>query len=386
YADVREYALVCNQLDAKVSVIDIRRGRVIRTLDLTDLGLDPQAAPHDVESEPDGSAWYVALINENSVVKFSTDLDAIGQGSPALLDQTPGPANAFTKPGMLTLGMEGTATEGLLFAGRSFSDMTGSDSFAIIERATMEYEEEGVVPYTRPHAIAQVGDFVLSASLSENTVASIDIVDSTAPTPTLADVLTLGSGPDEFVMFDVRPDGQEAVLTSAQSGEVFLLDVSDPTNLGIDAIVPVGAGPWHPTYSPDSGTLYVPNRDANSISVIDVATQTVETITDPALAQPHGSAITADGRFLVVSSRNTMGGYTPEFPFPKSTSAAPETDAEGRVMASSTDLCGVSAAEAARSSVAGSPGTVVIVDTQTNAVVHVIEIGRFASGVEVVNR
>ncbi|MEM6783212.1 MAG: beta-propeller fold lactonase family protein [Bacteroidota bacterium] len=345
YAGATEFALVCNQLDAKVSVIDIREGRVIRTLDFTDLGLPATIKPHDIVAEPDGSAWYVALIDANSVLKFSTDLNALGAGLEGFIAQTTAGVGAFTTPGMLALD-----PGGMLYAGRSFADQSGSQSIAMIDRATMSLEEIAV-PFTRPHALEQVGDYVLSSSLSENVVVSIDVSDPLLPE--VVDQISLGGGMKSLVMFDVSPDGQQAALTAQLSQEVYLLDLSDPTNLRITGIVAVGEQPWHPTYSPDGATLYIPNRLSNSVSVMDVATQTVTaTITDAALSQPHGSAITADGRFLVVSSRNTMGGYTPEFPYAGSQE---------------------------------NPGTVVVIDTRTNAVVHVIEIGAFASGVEVVN-
>ncbi|MEM8601711.1 MAG: beta-propeller fold lactonase family protein [Bacteroidota bacterium] len=345
YEGATEFALVCNQLDGRVSVIDIRAGRVIRTLDFTDLGLSATIKPHDIVAEPDGSAWYVALIDANSVLKFSTDLNDLGNGVDAFIAQTTPGVGAFTTPGMLALD-----PDGMLYAGRSFADQSGSQSIAMIDRATMSLDEIAV-PYTRPHAIEQVGDYVLSSSLSENVVVSIDVSDPLQAE--VVDQISLGGGMKSLVMFDVSPDGQQAVLTSQLSQEIFLLDISDPTDLGLDGIIGVGEQPWHPTYSPDGTTLYVPNRLSNSVSVIDVATQAITaTITHPALSQPHGSAITADGRFLVVSSRNTMGGYTPAFPYAGSQA---------------------------------NPGTVVVIDTQTDTVVHVIEIGAFASGVEVVN-
>ena len=61
---------VCNQNDATVSVIDMATNRVIRTVDLKQLGFSANARPHHVAVEPDGSFWYVTLIGDNRVVQM----------------------------------------------------------------------------------------------------------------------------------------------------------------------------------------------------------------------------------------------------------------------------------------------------------------------------
>src|SRR5690606_32812336 len=61
---------VCNQDDATVSLIDTRTNEVVHTVDLKQHGFGPNAKPHHVAVEPDGSYWYVSMIGENRVAKF----------------------------------------------------------------------------------------------------------------------------------------------------------------------------------------------------------------------------------------------------------------------------------------------------------------------------
>ena len=65
--------------------------------------------------------------------------------------------------------------------------------------------------------------------------------------------------------------------------------------------------------------------------------------------EPHGSAVTADGRYLFVSNRNEKGAYTPR--------RAVENNAE--------------------------VGTVVKIDTSTFEVVQIIEVGAYPAGISI---
>jgi len=89
----------------------------------------------------------------------------------------------------------------------------------------------------------------------------------------------------------------------------------------------------------------VPLKGADAVSVIDVeAREEVHRITGTGLSQPHGSALSPDGRFLFVTNNNQNGAYTPTGDDPKS-------------------------------------GTVVIIDTDTREIVNVIETGQNPTGI-----
>ena len=344
YAGVGDGRLyVSNQAAGQVVVIDVENLVVARTVSFEAYGGPMETNPHDTAVEPDGSAWYVSLINANRVLKYDAATnDLVAE---AVLDPT-------FKPGMLALD----AQTDRIFAGRSFSDLSGGRSIYSIERAGM-MPTEFAIPYTRPHPIAVTndGETLLSGSLADNVIASYDI---TGDEPELADQITVGGPQKSFVHYAVSPDGGVAAITSQLSQELYFVDISDPENLSILGIAEVGEQPWHPTYSPDGSRVYVPNRLSNNVSVVDASDPAnptvIQTIESEAFAMPHGSAITDDGRLLFVSSRNQSfedGSfrYTPRYPLGDNEAV----------------------------------GNVAVIDTQTFTVIKVLETEEFASGMSI---
>ena len=67
----------------------------------------------------------------------------------------------------------------------------------------------------------------------------------------------------------------------------------------------VNAQPWHPIYSNDGKFVYFGNKEANTISAINMETQTIQSIiTDQKLAQPHGTVLSSNGKYLFVTNSN----------------------------------------------------------------------------------
>lgn len=332
---------VCNQMAGQVSVIDIEHLVVARTVSFAAYGMPMATNPHDVDVEPDGSAWYVTLINANRVLKYDAATNEVVAESQL--------EDSF-KPGMLALDLAGDR----LYSGRSFSDASGIQTIIAIDRDDMSWESV-LVPYAQPHPIAVTNDggYILSGSLAQSEAASLN-----AQTLDVVGELFVDQTPTALVHYAVSPDGNVAVLTGQNSGKLYFLDISDPENLSVLGEVQIGDQPWHPTYSPDGSRVYVPNRLSNTVSVLDAsdpASPTVlATIEDERLAMPHGSGITDDGRYLFVSSRNQAFGdgsvrYTPRYPFGDNAMV----------------------------------GNVAVIDTQTNEVIKVLEVEEFASGVAV---
>jgi YVTN family beta-propeller protein len=118
--------------------------------------------------------------------------------------------------------------------------------------------------------------------------------------------------------------------------------------------VPVERQPFDPVYTPDGRWIYLGNKAANTVTVIDaVEHDVVAVIRGDGLAQPHGIAVSPDGRRVYVSNNNL--------------SPAPGA-AAGHEM------------HAAPGAPAG-PGTIVVIDTATRQIVEVIEVGHNASGI-----
>jgi YVTN family beta-propeller protein len=313
---------VCNQDGASIAVIDVSTLEVVKTIRLEELGFSANAKPHHVAVEPDGSAWYVTLIGENVILKFNRANEIIGRAT-------------FETPGLLAL----SPSDGKLYVGRSMTAVNPPHRVGVIDRATMGLEEIDVV-FPRPHMldIRPTGDFIYSASLAQNQIASVEAATEEVGLITL-------EGPSHALAHSaLSPDGQTLVVTPHMP-HLMVFDLSQPAKPRMVASVDVGDMPWHPVYSRDGRTVYVPNQGSNNLSVVDMASRTVsKTIEHAAFAEPYGSALSRDGRYVFVSNSNTRGAWT-----------APSGATERA-------------------------GNVVVIDTRTNEVTKVIPVGKGPTG------
>lgn len=317
------YAYVTNQGEATVSVIDMNSHEVVAVVDLKTLGFSANAKPHHVEVEPDGSHWYVSLIGENTVVKFDRANRIVGR------------TTGFEVPGILALH----PTLDLLYVARSMSAVNPPKSIGMIRRADMRMLREVDVFFPRPHALAAGRDSVaFVASLAVNQLASVDFAAEAAEITELP-----GTEQHTLIEFAVSPDDRWLVGTAEMSGQLFVYDVSDPLAPRLAAQIPVGVHPWHPAFSPDGATLWVPNKMSDNVSVVDARNwQVVGTIEHEAFAQPHGATVSPDGRWVFISNNNLHGDHM-----------------EGHAV---------------------DPGSVVVIDAQTRTVAKVIPVGLNPTG------
>jgi len=284
----REAVWVTEQGAASVLSVDARSLEVIRRIDLRSLGFSADARPHDVAVEPDGSHIYVSLIGENRVVKLTPEGELVASAE-------------FEAPGLLALDKAG----GMLYVGRSMAAVNPPTRIGAIERADMSIEEIDVF-FPRPHALAfdaRTGT-AYSSSMGENRIAAVR--DETA------DFIDLAGGTHSVVQIAISPTERLLVATGHLSGDVLFFRLDDPMRPTPAGTIHVGGEPWHPAFSPDGRTLWVPSRRDGVVRAIDVGTQTVVAeVRDPALALPHGAAVSADGRRVFVSANNTDGTWTP---------------------------------------------------------------------------
>lgn len=363
YANARVLLYVCNQLAGRVSIVDAERGRIIRNVYFEDLGEPADARPHHVVVEPDGSAWYVALISGSdggSVLKLSSDLTVDpGTSGYLLASETPtGSEPTFQKPGMLALD----ATRQRLFAGRSFSADASSSGLGRFDTGVLSFDLVPT-PDVHPHALglSRDGAYVFTAALtSEGGSTAAYVLD--AASGDLVDQ-ELVPGALAFVHYAVSPDGETVVLTSQTGAALYVFDFDTASgDLSLRGSVPTGDQPWHPVFSPDGSTVYVPNRLSNTITAVDPDDLRVMRSyggNDLPFSQPHGTALTGDGATLFVSSRNFQMGapdaatWTPPIRFLAADGTPEPIDLYGNVVA---------------------------MDTETDAALAVIPTGRWASG------
>ncbi len=322
-----ERVYVANQASASVSVIDAAAGEVIHTVDLTEYGFDANSRPHHTAVDPDGGHWYVSLIGGGQVLQFDAAQN--------LMARAP-----FETPGLLAVD----PSSNLLYVGRSMMAVDPPRRLGVIDRVDMSVDEVDVF-FPRPHALAvdAGGNRIFAASLVENRIA---VMDGESGDMELVDV----DGPvHTFVQFALSPDRRRLVATAQLTGKLLVFDATGPS-LQLIAQTDVGSQPWHPVFSPDGTRVYFGAKDDDAVVVVETeAWRVLERIRAPGIVEPHGSAVTADGRYLFVSNRNQKGAYTP------------------------------------RGAAAGSAevGTVVKIDTRTHEVVRTIEVGAYPAGIAI---
>lgn len=105
----------------------------------------------------------------------------------------------------------------------------------------------------------------------------------------------------------LSPDGTVFYVADMVSGGVWVLDGE---NLSILGFLPTGGGAHGLYVSRDSTSLYVSNRAAGSVSVIDLPTRAVRTTWQlPNRASPDMGGVSADGTTLWLSGRTSNEIY-----------------------------------------------------------------------------
>ncbi|MGH7561549.1 MAG: YncE family protein, partial [Gemmatimonadales bacterium] len=261
---------------------------VISTVDLRRFGFGDNAKPHHTQVEADGSSWYVTLIGAGKVLKLDRDNRLVDSAS-------------MEVPGLMALH----PSRDLLVVGRSMSAVNPPSRLVVLKRSDMSVVDEIDVFFPRPHALVwdPRGERVFVASLGSNQLASVggqqnDVKLVDVPGP-----------PHSLTQGAVSPDGRWLAVTAQLSNGLILFDVSDPAAPRLARTIPMAKGPFEPAFTPDSRWIWVTNLDGNRVSVVDASTWEVTAVLEhPALAQPHGIAVSSDGRVVYVSNRHQSGG------------------------------------------------------------------------------
>jgi len=298
-----------NQAAATVSVIDVRTNRVLETIDLTSLGFAATARPHHTQVAPDGRHWYVSMIGEHKVAEFDRDNHL---------------TRTFDVPqaGMISIDPAGSR----LLVAPSMTAVNPPPQVALVDCTNGDVSELDVL-VPRPHGLVihPDGRHAYVSSVSQNQFVVVDLQTEQA-TPVAVD-----GAPNTFVQFALSPDGSRLVVTGQLSGDLLAFDVSDPAHPRYLDRVHVGAGPYHPVFSPDGRRVYVAVQRDDAVAFVDARTWRLErTVRGPGLAQPHGVVPTPDGRWLYVSNENVGAPAGGEHAGMQHD--APENSPEGRVV------------------------------------------------------
>jgi outer membrane autotransporter protein len=153
------------------------------------------------------------------------------------------------------------------------------------------------------------GQIEVDAYITNQTSNNVSIINTTSGA-----ISTLNLAPNFGpIGATVTPDGRFAYITNgggAQPGSntISVLDVATNTLVTTITPTPVQFAPAGVAVTPDAKFAYVANRDSGTVSVIDTTTNTV-TVTIPGLGgtQLQGVAITPDGKLAYVTDALAVG-------------------------------------------------------------------------------
>ncbi|HEU4697827.1 MAG TPA: hypothetical protein VFS40_01465 [Gemmatimonadales bacterium] len=333
-APLRVY--VPNMMNATVSVVDAAAGRVDTTIRLTDLGFSPGAMPHHATAAPDGSAWYLTLAGDGWVLKFDRANRLVAR-------------TRLAWPGMVVLDPR----RDRLYVSRALNAVNPPASLGVFRASDLALLDEVDVVAPRPHALAvdTVSGRVYTGSLSANQIAAYD------PATERVRVTNVAGPPHTFVGFAISPDGSRLVSTTQLTNRLLVFDTGDPAGLKQIAEVAVDPWPYDAAYSPDGRAVWFGNQHGDDVTEVDARTWRVAgVVRDPAFAEPHGVALSPDGRTVFVSSHGRVPGGA----------------GAGTMSMTSHYMSGERA-----------NGTLVVIDAATRTVRRVIEVGPYASAIGV---
>jgi len=275
---------VVNQAGSTITIVDQRRLVVDTVLDLRMLGFTPNAKPHHVAVEPDGSFWYVSLIGDGRVVKFDRANKVVAQVR-------------METPGLITLD----PAHDSLYVGRSMTAVNPPKSLGVIARKSFTLVDEQEIVIPRPHALAasRDGKWVHAASLAENRIASVETATGRVT------LTTIPGAARSLVQFALSPDGRTMVAGGELSNTLLVFDLTRAPPFTPVREIAVEGKPWDPRFAADGRTVYITLLTKNAVAEIDVVKGVVKRTIGSRLAQPYSMLLRADGRYAFVVNQNT---------------------------------------------------------------------------------
>lgn len=283
-----------NQADDNVAIIDVDNQVVIKYVGV---GNSPaNDAPHYITA--DNHNWYVSLIGAGQVWKFDAHADtlvktAVVSGSPALLALTPDGSKLYVSQFM----------------------SSSTNRVVVLNTATMTVAKS-IPVWTMPHGMRMnnAGTRLYVANMMSDNISVIDVATDSVIATVLIASDARPFGPTKYMPMElaVSPDDSIFMVTCSEWREVRMFAAA--TNSLIDSFQ-VEDQPWHLQFTPDGEFCYVTDRRGNAVSVVHVPMRHVMlTVTSPsAFAYPHGIDISADGRYVFVSSENVSHRYVPRY-------------------------------------------------------------------------
>lgn len=337
----RGWAYVANQGEDVTAVIDLDKNKIARfiTTGVENTNNAPPHAPHDIVLDWQNTFYYVNLIGSSTLLKFRvSDNVKVGELS-----------TGFSSPAQVALSRNSDTAYVSNFENTK-------TNITIVNTLTMTKIGDISSPaMLKPHGVTITSDFkyVLTAnSLSDNISvvqtsdnSIIKIIPLSGNVPALPIGYAFQYEPYQSV---ITPDNKYAYVTCRKSNEVRVIDL---IQMKIIDSIKVGLFPLFPSMTPDGSHIFVANRNSNSVSAINTSARAVEFTIENVGVEPHGAAVSKDGKFIYVTCENLNVGEPPH-----------HATIGSRI-----------------------PSFLKIIDIETRKVVASLELGNFGSGIEVTN-
>jgi YVTN family beta-propeller protein len=174
-----------------------------------------------------------------------------------------------------------------------------SNDLSVIDTETQTISGSAIPVGPTPIATAATPDgrtvLVANHGVGVNTVSVVD-----AATRIVTATIAVGLRPHALA---ITPDGSKAYVANLSGDSLSVLDLT--TNTVIGSITT--QGPFAVAITPDGGKAYVANFDSSSVTVIDTSTDTVSGPPVPVGAMPRNIAFSPDGRKAYVTHRFPAG-------------------------------------------------------------------------------
>jgi YVTN family beta-propeller protein len=302
FTTIENSGFITNQASDLIAVIETKKKLVTRLIPVG--GRTTQLdAPHYISSDPQKEFLYVSLIAEGYLEKFnSATYEKVGR-----IPAGSSPAHTVISPD----GMTGYLTNFDVSGNERMTRKFTTSPFAIVSSANdvkmwgnhgMALSSNGEMLYVA----SQIGEYLFKIFASDMSILESAPLDPSVP-PT-----GQGTGAFKPYQISISPDDSLLFVSCTASNQVRVYRASD---LAMINSIPVGANPLLMNFTPDGNYLFVCNRNSNSVTVINRATQTVHTTINNVGIQPHGVDFTSDGTLAYIACETQSGpdGHHPVF-------------------------------------------------------------------------
>jgi len=293
---------VTNQSADLVAVIDIETNLVMRYVTT---GTQPRgsipAAPHHVRIDQQGIYFYVTLINDQELWKFSaTTYEFI-----AKVSVTPSPADIILTPSGDTAIVTHFSTL------PQIATLVDTRTMQVIKTFTVPTPLRPFVSFAHGALLSGDGKRLYTTNQGTGNLTEITLIDNSMRIVAL-DTSGAPTSDTKPYLADESPDGRYIFVACYGTDDVRVIDRQRDSTRAT-RIIPVGTRPLHVHVSDDGEYVLAANQGSDDVTIIRTSDYSTTTIPDVG-RQPHGVDLSPDGRFLYVTCENQTDAIPPHHP------------------------------------------------------------------------